>query len=267
MKLSELVKHRLNQINYSLLLYITSLSKIIYFSMIVVILSPRKSMDFFHQIVKTISIQNDDPHLASVDITSLLRNKTSLLKDKNIDINITGDYYRNKTGGTERLMDLAVLAYLTKVTKPSTIFEIGTFLGRTTLLFAQNSPAGCQVFTLDLPKSQTGSTYHNSIGSAWAKRPEKVKITRLSGDSRLFDFKKWFGKCDIIYIDGGHDFATVSSDTKNALKMSRKGGFIIWDDYWHAFPASGVTRCVLRLAKRYQVKHIKGTQLAAMKKS
>lgn len=250
----------LNQINYSLQLYSTALPKLVYFSTIALIASPRKSMDFFHQIVKTISIQHDDPVLKNVDIASLL-------KDKNVDISIPGNYYSAQTGGTERLKDLATLAYITKVTKPAKIFEIGTYLGRTTLLFAANSPPNCQVFTLDLPKDQIEPSYYNSIGSAWIKSPQKVKIKRLIGNSRNFDFKKWRGQCDIIYIDGGHDFETVLSDSKNALSMCKSGGFIIWDDYWHAFPASGVTRCVRQLAKRYQVKHIKGTQLAAMKKS
>src|SRR5262245_63764941 len=64
----------------------------------------------------------------------------------------------NTVGGT-RLDELLVLGAVTSVLKPRRVFEIGTFMGRTTSVFVLNAPAGAEVITLDLPPDQV-----NAIG-------------------------------------------------------------------------------------------------------
>jgi predicted O-methyltransferase YrrM len=42
-------------------------------------------------------------------------------------------------------------------------------------------------------------------------------------------------KLDWIYIDGDHSYTGVINDLRNAIKVVKKGGLIIGDDYkWHS---------------------------------
>jgi len=56
-----------------------------------------------------------------------------------------------KTPGGTRLDELLVLAVVARVLRPRKIFEIGTFMGRTTSVFVLNAPADATVVTMDLP--------------------------------------------------------------------------------------------------------------------
>ena len=47
-----------------------------------------------------------------------------------------------------RIDELLILAMVTKVLSPNRVFEIGTYNGRTTSIFALNAPQGATVFTL-----------------------------------------------------------------------------------------------------------------------
>jgi predicted O-methyltransferase YrrM len=49
------------------------------------------------------------------------------------------------------LEQLACLALITRATQPKTVFEIGTFRGRTVLNFALNAPDDAKVYTLGRP--------------------------------------------------------------------------------------------------------------------
>ena len=52
---------------------------------------------------------------------------------------------RLQDGGGTRLDELLYLATATKVLRPKTIFEIGTFSGRTTSVFVFNAPADASI--------------------------------------------------------------------------------------------------------------------------
>ena len=66
----------------------------------------------------------------------------------------------DSSGGT-RLDELLVLATATAVLRPRSIFEIGTFNGRTTSVFVLNAPSNAEITSLDLPPASDGirSTY------------------------------------------------------------------------------------------------------------
>lgn len=89
------------------------------------------------------------------------------------------------------------------------------------------------------------------------------QITCLYGDSTKYDFSKYYEKIEMIYIDGGHDLKTVSSDTKNALKMLPEQGLscIIWHDYKSPTLSYKVTDFLNKLAKDYNLYYIEETKL------
>jgi len=148
------------------------------------------------------------------------------------------------TYGNANHFDLMVINELVRRNKPRTIFEIGTFDGRTTLNLAHFSPPDAKIFTLDLPasglenaklpmySSETMYVEKPESGIKFRNTPQEKKITQLLGDSATFDFSPYRKKMDFIFVDGAHSYEYVINDTKRALDMlSPDKGIILWHDY------------------------------------
>jgi len=67
---------------------------------------------------------------------------------------------------------------------------------------------------------------------------------------------------DVVFVDAGHTYPYVKSDTENALSMLRPGGVILWHDYLQVLHPD-VTQCLYeyRLAG-LPIYHLRGTTLA-----
>lgn len=138
--------------------------------------------------------------------------------------------------------ELKVICQIVLKHRPSVIFEIGTFEGRTTLNMALNAPEA-QIYTLDLPAAELSNTkmkiereeeaYVNKVqsGARFVGHPAAARIQQLYGDSATFDFSPYYGTVDLMFVDGSHAYEYVISDTENALKLVKKGGVILWHDY------------------------------------
>lgn len=153
-------------------------------------------------------------------------------------------------------------------------FEIGTNRGRTSWTVARNNPE-LEVYTLDVPLSATSADVALQLGcdddhffrpgaacgEAFRDTPEAGRITQLWGDSATFDFSPYTGAIDLMYIDGGHTYEYVKSDTANALELLSPTGTIVWDDYG-SHP--GVYQLVTELAPTLDrpVYHVFGTRMA-----
>lgn len=181
-------------------------------------------------------------------------------KDGNIDVLIQGDWYSSLSGGTARLPELAGLAYLLQTTQPKRIFEIGTFVGRMTRHLALNAPPDAEIFTLDLPQ---GDVSH-PIGRCFQGRPEKDRIRQLAGSSLEFDFSPWTDSIDFCWIDGGHEYVHVVSDTRAAFQMVKEGGWIGWHDYYPTGWWYPVTRAIRETNARIGggLRHLQGSAVA-----
>lgn len=176
--------------------------------------------------------------------------------------------------------ELALMAMVTKALQPENIFEIGTYRGRTALNFALNSPPDCRVFTLDLPDTAAESTddpsaVHaadagliemRSVGVEYAGKDVAPKITQLVGDSRTFDYSAFSGRMDLVFVDGGHTYDTVVSDTKAALRLCRPGGVILWHDFANYGDYHDVTRAVLDLLGGDNIFQLEDSQVAGYRK-
>jgi|ERR1017187_2851205 predicted O-methyltransferase YrrM len=149
----------------------------------------------------------------------------------------------NVLDGNVSPFELEVISKLVKVAAPETIFEIGTFDGRTTLNLAAQSGHNTRVYTLDLPAESLDHTklsleYHDR---KYVQKPQsgirfhgtdvERKIVQFYGDSASFDYGPFLGKVDFIFIDGSHSYEYVLSDSLWAMKMIRKAGIIAWHDY------------------------------------
>jgi len=174
-----------------------------------------------------------------------------------------------------------ILSVLAK--KSATMFEFGTASGRTTYLWAKNSPSNARIITLTLHPDQHElyelDPRDNSDGSASALRESafttfvysgtsvESKITQLYGDSKHFDESPYAGRCDLIFIDGSHAYSYVKSDTEKAFRMLKDGGTIFWHDYRKDLAhTTGVYDFLNEQHKRTPLVRLPGTSLVALRR-
>lgn len=167
--------------------------------------------------------------------------------------------------------ELVYLALLTRHLDPKHIFEIGTFRGRTALNFALNCSPGAMVHTLDLPLDGAVGPAHAAdrnivqrrvTGADYRDKDGAERIEQLYGDSTRFDFAPYHARMDMVFVDGAHHYDAVKSDTEQALKMVRPGGYIVWHDFANYGDYNDVTRAVLDLLPAGEVIQIGSSQLA-----
>lgn len=176
--------------------------------------------------------------------------------------------------GNVSLLEVTVLSRLVREHAPRSIFEIGTFDGRTTLNLAANAPDDARVYTLDLPANEPTAyalaaadyRFVNKpvSGARLAGTPYAAKVTQLYGDSATFDFSPY--TADFVFVDGSHAYEYVMSDSMRALELVGAGpGMIVWHDYagW-----DGVTRALQELAaadaRFASLRWVRGTTLAVL---
>lgn len=162
------------------------------------------------------------------------------------------------------------------------VFEFGTCTGKTTYLFAANTPAAARVTTLTL-KPEHRATYRDALGddpaahgSAMAESsfveffyegsPEAAKIEQLLGDSKDFDETRHLDSCDLVFVDGSHARSYVESDSRKALRMVKPGGCVFWHDYSGPRRAQGVFETLNALAREVPLIHIAGSSLVAYRR-
>lgn len=77
-----------------------------------------------------------------------------------------------------------------------------------------------------------GSKY---LDAGWGKR-----VCQIYADSREWDTRAYpDGFFDTVFIDGGHAADIVASDTRQAVRLVRAGGLVVWHDFC---PVEEVTR-------------------------
>lgn len=174
------------------------------------------------------------------------------------------------TQGSTPLGDLAVLAALAKERHPRRVFEVGTFEGLSAVTFALNVNPSAAVYTLDLPPSIDNIQRTNRSWQAHQMKFEYEsgrlvdvldcgnKVTRLIGDSALFDFAPYHDQIDLFYIDGMHTEDYVCVDSLHAFKCISSNGCVVWHDCF----VSQVQSVLNKIAKYQPVSLIRGTNLA-----
>lgn len=170
-----------------------------------------------------------------------------------------------------------MLAVLAK--RARCLFEFGTCMGRTTYLWARNSPADARVITLTLAPDER-SIYRQEVNDdagdtaaalsesaytsfLYSGTPEASKVEQLFGDSKALDIAPWSGACDLVFVDGSHAYSYVMSDSEKALALVRPGGLVLWHDYAGPSHSPGVYRALNELAERVPLVRITGTMFVA----
>ena len=117
------------------------------------------------------------------------------------------------------------------------MFEFGTGTGKTTYLWARNSPDSARVITLTLApgeRAHYSAERTDDPGDVAVALKEtaftdflyshsgvKHKVEQLFGDSKALDVTPWEGQCDVVFVDGSHAYSYVVSDSEKAPRLVR----------------------------------------------
>jgi predicted O-methyltransferase YrrM len=139
-------------------------------------------------------------------------------------------------------VDMLYVCAMARHVRARSLFEFGTFLGRTTYHLARGQDV-TEVFTLDLDPSAeypaglnvgraVRAVHERGLQGYFFRGQECARlITQLHGDSRTFDYAPYRGRMDFVFVDGGHTADLIANDTKQALAMLKPGGLIVWHDF------------------------------------
>ena len=180
---------------------------------------------------------------------------------------------RNGIGNVQPY-ELIVISTICNYLKPGLVFEFGTFNGMTTLHFAMNSPESARVVTVDLdpgdPRRElvNDDTYYisdNQVGQMFHDAVERSKIEQIFADTTTFNHSQYQGKADLIFVDAGHEYDLVRSDTEKALDMLAPNGVILWHDY--VFSHYGVYTLLNQLSQSLPLHSIPNATLVCYQSS
>ena len=187
------------------------------------------------------------------------------------NVNLTLKHLPHDEGHVSILELLILSAFASKLNETQNVLEIGTFEGITSLncsLNANNS----KVYTLDLPldhsldelQDKEYLDFDKDLINSDNRRSDILKdisnVIQLYGDSTKYDFSKT--DYSMAFIDGGHDYQTVKSDTENILKYINKPGSVFWHDY---DVTNDVGEYLHEISGEYDIKWIKNTRLCYLK--
>lgn len=177
--------------------------------------------------------------------------------------------YRRVVGTATDLPELSCILAVMKLLRARRVLEIGTNDGFTTLNLAANLSNDPEAFvcTVDLTpdeaaqpmKHLSAACQPSLVGSKFKGENEAKRIRQVFGDSTKIDWKTLGGPFDVIFIDGGHDFDCVKSDTENAFRNLAPGGAIFWHDYGFILD---VSQAVDAAAASKSIFALLGTRLA-----
>jgi predicted O-methyltransferase YrrM len=229
--------------------YLTALPRVLYRSTFSWLTNWKAALHFSQETLEYSDLWRDDPVLGTAEVTDLFPGTH--------EVQLKGPFHITSTLETRRLLELAALAHVVATLDCKYIFEFGTFIGRMTRLLAMNAP-DAEVLTLDLPQDQVT----HKVGEDYVGTSEASRIRQLTGDSRVFDYSPYAGKCDFVWVDACHDYDFVLSDTTNAIEVCKPGGWIGWHDYHHTAWWSGVNEPIRAVRDRFEpIRHLRGTTI------
>ena len=186
----------------------------------------------------------------------------------------------NKIVGMTSDQEAWIIASLSRISK--NIFEFGTCSGKTTYIMALNSSSDTNITSLTLNPNELNEiskknddnkvSYRNIINESiyqkflFSGEDVEKKIKIIFQNSLDFNNDKYIGKMDLIFIDGGHTYSIVKSDSEKSFEMLSKNGIILWHDYVPGKEsARDVVRYIHEISKSRELFNIKGTTLVYYK--
>ena len=239
---------------------------------LILIINKKKLKSFFYKSeVEEIEVTKLDNIFQLREISKNLRgpNQNAIIKS----FGITSD---NRVVGMTSDYEAWIISTISKISK--NIFEFGTCSGKTTYLMGLNSPTDAKIISLtlnpdnikDLKKNTKDNkiSYRNIINESIYQKflfsgtsiENKIQVQFI--DSLNFDHSKYLSQMDLIFIDGGHTYSIVKSDSEKSFKMIKPNGIILWHDYVPGKKsARDVVKYINEISKKKKLKKIKNTSL------
>jgi predicted O-methyltransferase YrrM len=232
---------------------------------------------FFKQKIKSVDlVEVNDIYLPSKNLKYKFPKEDVVIKNFFINpsfqvVGMTSDY------------EAWILSCLAKTSK--NIFEFGTCSGKTTALFALNSPSESRIYSVTLnPADLLSLSLENNqdVKAALnnAKKESiydqfiftnmsiKNKINIIFEDSTRINVDEFENLMDLIFIDGGHNYSCVKNDSEKSFKMIKDGGYIFWHDYNVSKKScKDVVKYIHEISEIKKIFHIKNTSLCYYKYS
>ena len=187
-------------------------------------------------------------------------------------------YIMKYEDGMMPVRDALALLPILVAEQPREILEIGTYMGHTSRLMAENLPEAI-VHTIDLPQDFSADLppdanmpkddFHlirrRIVGREFKNQDCESRIVQHFGDSAKLDFTK-MGKPTFFFIDGSHTYEYCKLDSEKCFALGQGKGVFLWHDCDQTHP--GVLRFIAewRAAGR-NITRIDGTALAYWKSS
>lgn len=181
-------------------------------------------------------------------------------------------------------MRYSQLINIVRTRKPDNVIEIGTWNGARAIEMFNAHPeinyTGFDLFEMASPYTDAKEYNvkpHNSLKQVQDRlNVIGMKATLIKGDTNE-TLKEWAENhpetADLVYIDGGHSVETIRNDYNNALKLIKKYGVIVFDDYYHGIDVEkfGANKILEDSGKEFEVLPMKDpvvgggfTQMAIM---
>lgn len=144
---------------------------------------------------------------------------------------------------------LELLEIYKNISNKRFVLEIGSMFGETLHEWMNCGEPGMHVISIDMMvppmdiRREEQERGHNVLWAQWANE-KNMALTLIDADSKnpevILKVRSLVPYLDFLFIDGGHDYATVMSDFKNFHTLVRPGGIIAFHDIGHLFE---VIRC------------------------
>lgn len=136
-----------------------------------------------------------------------------------------------------------ILYHTAKVSKATTVLEVGSYKGASAVCFAKGSPVASKIYCIDTWDNRSMSegqydTFDTFKNNTLKFSSQIIPVRGNSCDviSSLSDLK-----IDILFLDGDHSYDAVLNDFTNYFPLLRKDGYLLMHDVgW----AEGVQRVV-----------------------
>ncbi|RZC75397.1 hypothetical protein C5167_050879 [Papaver somniferum] len=169
----------------------------------------------------------------------------------------------------EKRIKGAVFENLIRKVKPTTIIEVGTFLGASAIHMVELTRSiglKTQILCVDDFRGWAGFRderfkdiqmvngdlmlmYQFMQNVVYSNVTELILPIPFSTQSTLDKFCEWGILGDLVEVDAGHDFHSAWSDINRAYKILRPGGVMFGHDYLTAADERGVRRAVNLFAR------------------
>ena len=169
-----------------------------------------------------------------------------------------------------------IISSISKISKK--IFEFGTCSGKTTYLMGLNSSDDTKIVSITLNPDDLDNvikkdkdnkvSFRNIIQESvygkflFSDKEVEKKIKVIFQNSLDLEHNKYKNEMDLIFIDGGHTYSVIKSDSEKSFEMLNDNGIILWHDYVPGKrSAKDVVKYINEISKQKKIYKIKDTSL------